>query len=183
LFMHCSLDAFAGGPNGEMDWIHVDDEIFDFAGNQTDHSDMAVYGRKTWEMMEAYWPTAADKPGATKHDIQHSKWYNNVPKVILSNTLREEKLKNTKVLNENLKSEIVQLKKQPGKDIIIFGSPGASHSLMQDDLIDEYWLFINPVLLGNGIPVFKNISQRIRLQLKETHSFNSGVVCVHYEKL
>ncbi len=182
LFIHSSLDGFVCGHNGEMDWIHVDEEIFDYAGGRTDRSDTALYGRKTYEMMEAYWPTAADLPNASKHDIQHSKWYMKVPKVILSRTLNDSKLKNTKVIRDNIKKEIGQLKNQPGEEIIIFGSPSASHALMKENLIDDYWIFVNPVLIGNGIPLFKNIQERISLQLKETHAFQSGVVCLHYER-
>ena len=180
LFMHASLDGFVAGPNGEMDWIHVDDEIFDYAGGRTDRSDTALYGRKTYEMMEAYWPTAADLPNASKHDIQHSTWYKKVPKVILSKTLDGSTIKNSKVIKENIKKEIEQLKNQPGQEIVMFGSPSAAHALMKDNLIDDYWLFINPVLIGNGIPLFKNIQEKISLKLKETHAFQSGVVCLHY---
>ena len=182
LFMHASLDGFVSGPNGEMDWIHVDDEIFEHAGGQTDHSDTALYGRKTYEMMDAYWPTAADLPNASKHDIQHSQWYKQVPKVILSKTLDGSALKNTKVIKDNIKKEIEELKKQSGQDIVIFGSPSATHVMMKDNLIDDYWIFVNPVLIGNGIPLFKNILERIPLKLKETHAFKSGVVCLHYER-
>lgn len=181
LYMHCSVDGFVGGPNGEMDWIHVDDEIFEYAGDQTDRSDTALYGRKTWEMMDAYWPTAADQPNAGKHDIQHSKWYNQVPKVIISKTLKGKNLKNVTIVADNIKEEIEKIKRMPGGDIVIFGSPSAVHALMEQNLIDDYWLFINPVLIGQGIPIFRNIQQRTRLQLKKAHPFTSGVVCLHYE--
>ena len=180
-FMHISLDGFVAGPGGDMSWIHVDDEIFDYAGDRTDNSDTALYGRVTWEMMEAYWPTAASKPGAGKHDIQHSAWYNSVHKIVLSRTLHGQALKNTTVISNNLTHEINKLKDQTHKEILIFGSPGATHSLMADNLIDEYWLFVNPVLMGEGIPMFKNIKDRITLKLVKSHAFSSGVVCLHYE--
>ena len=182
LFMHTSVDGFVAGPNGEMDWIHVDDEIFDYAGDRTDRADTALYGRVTYDMMEGYWPTAADQPGATKHDIQHSNWYNSVPKVVLSKTLTSDKLRNRIVISENLLEEINQLKLAPGKEIIIFGSPTAAHALMQENLIDEYWLFVNPILLAQGIPMFKDIKDRIKLKLLTSKAFASGVVCLHYEK-
>src|SRR5437762_9000574 len=122
-FMHISLDGFAAGPNGEMDWIHVDDEIFNYAGNQTDNADTAVYGRITYEMMNSYWPTAAEQPGATKHDIQHSNWYNNVEKIVLSRTLKNAEA-NTRFIRENVPEEINKLKNRTGKNMIMFGSPG-----------------------------------------------------------
>jgi len=181
LFIHTSLDGFVTNSNGEMDWIHVDDEIFDYAGNRTDHSDTALYGRKTWEMMDAYWPTAADQPNAGKHEKHHSKWYKQVPKVVLSKTLKGKNLKNVTIVSDNLKEEIERLKQADGKEIVIFGSPSASHALMEHNLIDEYWLFVNPVLIGNGIPLFKNIQQKTQLRLVKAHPFSSGVVCLHYE--
>src|SRR5215831_10792062 len=87
LFMHMTVDGFVAGPNGEMDWIHVDEEMFEYAGQQTDNADTALYGRKTFEMMDSYWPTAADQPSAAKHDIQHSQWYNRVEKIVVSRSL------------------------------------------------------------------------------------------------
>jgi dihydrofolate reductase len=92
VFMHTSLDGFVAGPNGEMDWITVDEEIFDYASGRTNESDTALYGRVTYQMMEAYWPTAADQPGATKHDKEHSAWYNKVLKVVLSKTMKNADL-------------------------------------------------------------------------------------------
>ncbi len=181
LFMHVSVDGFVAGTNGEMDWIHVDDEIFDYAGNRTSESDTALYGRVTYQMMEAYWPTAADKPNPSKHDIEHSTWYNKVAKVVVSKTMKGQQLKNTTIISENIAAEVSKLKQGSGKEIIIFGSPGACHSLMSENLIDEYWLFVNPILLGAGIPLFKNINARIKLKLLNSNVFSSGVVCLHYE--
>lgn len=181
--MHTSLDGFVGGPNGEMDWIHVDEEIFDYVGGETDKADTALYGRVTYEMMEAYWPTAGDQPDASKHDIHHSQWYKNVRKVVLSKTLKQDSLKNTKIISDNIAEEIQQIKNEQGENIIMFGSPSAAHALMHLNIIDDYWLFINPVLLGNGIPLFKNIEQRVGLKLTDTKTFSSGVVMVHYEKI
>lgn len=181
LFMHTSLDGFVSGPNGEMDWINVDDEIFEYAGSRTNDADTALYGRVTYEMMENYWPTAADQPTATKHDIEHSRWYNKVAKVVLSKTMQGVNLTNTNIISDNLSNEIIKLKQGTGKDILIFGSPTASHSLMTENLIDDYWLFINPILLGQGIPLFKGIKDKTKLKLVTSNAFSSGVVCLHYE--
>src|SRR6188768_1113285 len=101
-FMHTSLDGFVAGLNGELDWIKVDDEIFDFVATMTDQADTALYGRVTYEMMQSYWPTAGEQPNATKHDKEHSAWYNKVSKVVLSKTLSEEGLDNTKVISAQL---------------------------------------------------------------------------------
>jgi len=180
LFMHTSLDGFVAGPNGEMDWINVDEEIFDYAGQRTNEADTALYGRVTYQMMESYWPTAAQLPTATKHDVEHSKWYNKVAKVVLSKTMKETSLTNTKIIDGNLAAEIVKLKQDAGKDILMFGSPTAAHSLMTEKLIDDYWLFVNPVLLGRGIPLFNGVKEKSALKLVESNIFSSGVVCLHY---
>ena len=180
--MHTTLDGFVGGPHGEMDWIHVDEEMFEYAGKQTDEADTALYGRVTYEMMEGYWPTAADQPGATKHDIQHSHWYNSVQKIVLSRTLNGDNLKNTKIIRDNIPGEINKIKQQPGRNILIFGSPTAVHSLLQENLVDEFWLFVNPVILGQGIPLFAGINDKLKLKLLFTKVFSSGVVALNYEK-
>ena len=88
---------------------------------------------------------------------------------------------NTQIVSDHIKEHIQKLKQQPGKCIVIFGSPSASHSLMQHNLIDEYWLFVNPILLGSGIPLFKNIAGRVNLKLIESKKKLSGVVMLHYK--
>lgn len=92
--MHISLDGFVAGPNGEMNWITVDEEIFDHVGERISGTDTALYGRVTYQMMEAYWPNAGDKPNASKHDINHSKWYNRAHKIVLSKTMNDAGLTN-----------------------------------------------------------------------------------------
>ena len=181
--MHTSLDGFVAGPKGEMDWILVGEEMFDYALQQTNQADTALYGRITYQMMESYWPTAADKPNASKHDKEHSEWYNKVEKVVVSKTMQEENLPNTNIVSENIPAEIIELKKATGKNIVMFGSPSVAHALMAENIIDDYWLFVNPILLGKGIPLFKEIKERTKLKFVASDIFSSGVVCLHYEKL
>jgi dihydrofolate reductase len=181
-FMHTSLDGFVAGLNGEMNWINVDEAMFDFIATMTDKADTALYGRVTYEMMQSYWPTAGKDPNASKHDKEHSVWYNKVSKVVLSKTMSEKELENTIVISDQLADNINKIKKQAGKNILIFGSPRASHSLLTQGLIDEFWLFVNPVLLGQGIPLFKGVTEMTQLKLIETKTFSSGVMALHYEK-
>ena len=180
-FMHTSLDGFVAGTNGEMNWIKVDEEIFDFVATMTANADAALYGRVTYDMMQAYWPTAGDKPNASKHDKEHSAWYMKVSKIVLSKTLSQEGLENTTVIGDNIAEKVNAIKQQPGKNILIFGSPSASHTLLGLGLIDEFWLFVNPVLLGQGMPLFKNINERTDLQLVESKTFGCGVIALHYK--
>ena len=179
-FMHLSLDGFVAGPNGEMSWVKVDQELFEFVGKRISEGDTALYGRVTYQMMEGYWPTAADKPTATKHDINHSRWYKQVHKVVLSKTMKDAALTNTTIITDQLSDRIHEIKLQPGNDILFFGSPTATHALMQQNLIDGYWLFVNPVLLGKGIPLFVDIKEQTKLKLLSTRPFSSGVVELNY---
>jgi dihydrofolate reductase len=191
-FMHISLDGFVAGLNGEMDWITVDEEIFAHVGKRISEGDTALYGRVTYQMMESYWPTAADKPAATRHDIEHSKWYSKVHKIVLSRTMKEAGLPdgqagltNTKIISDNLSESINEIKQSRpplggSEDILLFGSPTATHSLIQLNLIDGYWLFVNPVILGQGIPLFAGIKDKIKLKLLTTRQFTSGVTELNY---
>jgi dihydrofolate reductase len=179
-FMHISLDGFVAGPNGEMDWIKVDEEIFDHVGRRVSEGNTALYGRVTYQMMESYWPTAADQPTASKHDIEHSKWYSKVHKVVLSKTLETTGLSNTTIIKDNLVSSINEIKEGEGEDILLFGSPTATHSLIQHGLIDGYLLFVNPIILGQGIPLFLDIKDKIKLNLLTTQQFACGVTELNY---
>ncbi len=181
--MHVSLDGFVAGPSGEMDWIKVDQEIFDYVAQRINKGDTALYGRRTYQMMESYWPTAGDKPTATKHDIEHSKWYNNVHKIVLSKTIDPDSYRetNTTIISDNLPDSLNEIKQQTGEDILLFGSPTATHSLIRQNLIDGYWLFVNPVILGQGIPLFVDIKDKIKLKLlPATQQFTAGVTALNY---
>src|SRR6185295_9907416 len=101
-------------------------------------------------------------------DIEHSKWYAKVHKVVLSKTMKEEGLSNIKIISDNLSERINEIKQQPGKEILLFGSPTATHSLIQQNLIDGYWLFLNPIILGRGIPLFTGNKEKIKLNLLST---------------
>ena len=183
-FMHISLDGFVAGPNGEMNWIKVDQDIFDHVGKRISQTDTALYGRVTYEMMENYWPTAGEKPTATRHDIEHSKWYSKVHKVVLSKTMKDADLPNTKIISDNISDNLNEIKRSgsESEDILLFGSPTATHSLIQQNLIDGYWLFVNPIILGRGIPLFADIKDKINLKLlPATRQFTCGVIELNYE--
>src|SRR6185312_3644958 len=130
-FMHISLDGFVAGPNGEMNWIKVGEELFDHIGKRISETDAAVYGRVTYEMMQNYWPTAGDEPDASKHDIEHSKWYKSAHKIVLSKTMKGKSLDNTTIISDNIADRINEIKQQAGSEILLFGSPTATHALIQ----------------------------------------------------
>ena len=179
--MHTSLDGFVAGTNGEMDWIKLPNGLFDFVGTLTNEADTALYGRITWQMMDGYWPTAGDEPDASKHDKEHAAWYNAADKIVLSRTMVAATAPKTSFIGDNTVDGIRRLKEKPGKNIHIFGSPSASYELTRARLIDEYWLFVNPVLLGKGIPLFNDLEDRISLELATTKVFDKGVIALHYK--
>jgi len=181
-FMHVSLDGFVANRRGEMDWITIDNEIFKDAIALADIADTALFGRVTYQMMESYWPTVLSNDSSTKLELQHAQWMQNTSKIVVSSTLDKVDWNNTRLIKGNIAREILELKHGPGKNIMIFGSPRLTHSLMQWDLIDEYRININPVILGGGIPLF-SAPARINLKLMATKNFKSGVVGLHYKTI
>jgi dihydrofolate reductase len=183
-FVHVSLDGFvASTKEGEhsLGWISISEDLFRHVEQRIQRTDTALYGRVTYEMMESYWPTAADQPDASDHDRAHSRWYKSARKVVLSKTLSQDSHPDIGIISGDLSEQIGALKKGEGSEILVFGSPSATHALMAEDLIDEYWLFVNPILLGQGIPLFKNIQDRTALKLVDSKIFPSGVVGLQYE--
>ncbi len=183
LLMHVSLDGFTAGPNGEMNWIKVDDEMFEIVSRLTNESDTALFGRVTYKMMESYWPNAGKEPNASKHDIEHADWLNNNEKIVFSDTLKETPWEKTTIMNGNIKEKVESLKKQPGKNMLMIGSTETAHHFMQNGLIDEYFININPVVLGEGKPMFKDIKNKINLKLISSTTFKPGIVGLHYETI
>ncbi|MBI3579636.1 MAG: dihydrofolate reductase [Ignavibacteriales bacterium] len=180
-FMHISFDGFTAGPNGELDWISYDGELEKYAEGVVNSVGTALYGRTTYHMMESYWPTVPKNPASTKHELDHAHWVEHIPKVVFSKTLQKVTWNNTTLIKNNIVEEVSKLKQQPGKDLVIFGSPGLTRAFIDLDLIDEYRLTVNPVVLGNGIPMFKGVKEKIILKLLDTKALNNGVVTFHYE--
>lgn len=180
--MHISLDGFVAGPSGEMDWIGYDDEIFQYAIDLASNTDAAIYGRVTYQMMEGHWPTVLTNPDSTPQELHHANWVENVHKIVFSKSLETAEWNNTTLIKENIAEEMSKLKQQPGRDMMIFGSATITHTLANLGLIDEYRLTVSPVVLGNGIPLFKDVKEMLKLKLLESKTFaNVGVVALHYQ--
>ena len=178
--MHMSLDGFAAGSRGEMDWIKMDDDVFAYVDTFIIQADTGLYGPKTFGMMEAHWPKALKDPTASGHQLSHAQWYAKAGKSVFSTTTNSLSDKNARLVKENLTAEIARLKNEPGRNIMIFGSPGLVHSFARLGLIDEYVITINPAILGSGIPMFKDIASRIDLRLKQATTFKAGSIGLHY---
>jgi len=179
-FMHMSLDGFAAGPNGELDWVAYDEELEQYAAGIVASVGTALYGRVTYHMME-YWRTVSGNPAATEHARNHAAWIEAIPKVVVSTTLDGVEWNNTTIIADKLAEEITQRKQQPGKDIVIFGSPSLTQALAQLNLVDEYQLTVSPVLLGTGLQFFAPLTEKLSLQLLSNKVLASGALGLHYK--
>lgn len=177
VFENVTLDGFMAGPNGELDWAIRDDEITQYAKDGQDLTDTFLFGRVTYEMMASFWPTPAGKSA----NPVFAEFLNNTPKIVFSTTLKKADWHNTEVIKELTKDEILKLKQQPGKNMMIFGSGTIVNQLTKLGLIDEYQLMVNPVVLGKGKPLFKDITGKINLKLVKTKTFKSGIVLLQYQ--
>lgn len=178
--MHMSLDGMIGGPNGEMDWIVYDDEV-QAAGHILHQStDAAIYGRVTYQMMESYFPNLLKDPAAQGGDLAHAKWLDQATKVVFSRTLESVEWRNTLIIHDNIAEEMKRLKSQAGKDMWLLGSPSLAREFMRLDLIDEYRLNINPVVLGKGMPLFAGLEKPLNLKLIDAKTYKCGVVGTRY---
>lgn len=179
-FMHMSLDGFAAGPNGELNWVAYDEELQKYAAGIVDSVGTALYGRVTYHMME-YWRTVPDNPAATEHERNHAAWIEAIPKVVVSTTLSGVDWNNATLIADSLVEGINQLKQLPGKDIVIFGSPSLTQALAQLGLVDEYQLTVSPVLLGTGVQFFAPLTAKQPLQLLSSKILASGALGLHYQ--
>lgn len=180
LFMMMSLDGYIEGPDHDLSWHTVDAEFNEFAQKQMQEADMILFGRKTYKLMESYWPTKealADDPVITK-------LMNETKKVVVSHTLENvvetDIWKNVRLVKENIAEEIKKLKEQPGRDIAVLGSNTLCVTLLEEGLLDEVRLMISPTVIGNGTPLFKGIKEKITLRLKNTRNFKNGNVLLTY---
>lgn len=175
-FMLTSLDGFYEGAGHSIDWHNVDEEFNEFANAQLDSVDMLLFGRVTYEMMAAYWPTEM----ALKNDQVTAAAMNSKAKVVFSRSLSSAAWQNTRLVKDNIAEEVMKLKAQPGKDLIIFGSSDLAVTLIQTGLIDEFRIMVNPLALGVGKSLFKGLQSRLNLELIKTRTFKSGNVLLYY---
>lgn len=182
LFLHASLDGFVEGPNGAMDigWVSYDDDLAKHAAQILRMADTVLWGRGTYQMMYSYWPMVPSDPSSSQHELEHSAWIEQTSKIVFSTTLDMVEWNNSRLVKENVKEEILNLKQQPGKDMVILGSPRFAHHVMGLDLIDEYKITVSPVLIGSGLPLFPGLQEKTNLKLIENKTFDSGAIGLSY---
>jgi dihydrofolate reductase len=183
LFLHASLDGFVEGPKGEMDigWVSYDADLEKHAKEILSTADTVIWGRGTYQMMHSYWTSVPSDPSASQHERNHAEWIEKTAKIVFSTTLEKVEWNNSRLVKEAVEEEIKNLKHQPGKDMVILGSPRFAHYLMQLDLIDEYKISVSPVLIGSGLPLFQGLKDKINLKLIENKTFDSGAIGLVYQ--
>lgn len=179
LFMMSSLDGYIEGENHDLSWHNVDKEFNDFAAMQMQEADTIVMGRKTYQLMESFWPSKEGLEG----DPVVAKIMNNTPKVVFSKTLvnvvETEYWKNATLIKENTVEEIKKLKKKEGKDIIVLGSNNFCVTLLENKLLDEIRIMINPVVIGKGTSLFSGLKGKIKLTVTKTREFKNGNILLY----
>jgi dihydrofolate reductase len=175
--MGVSLDGFIAGRDGDIDWSAPDEELHRFHNQQARETGPHLYGRRLYEVM-TYWETAHENPSAPEHELEFASIWQDTPKIVFSKTL--EKVEgNARLVRDGAAEEVARLKEQPGKDLAV-GGAGLASTFIKLGLIDEYRLFVSPVVLGAGTPYFPPLDERINLELVETRTFGSRVVYVRY---
>jgi dihydrofolate reductase len=158
----------------------ADDELHQHYNEILSNADTILYGRITYQLMESYWPSVVKTPTGNKPEDDFAVLIDNISKIVFSRTLKKVDWKNVKLAKGGIKEEVLELKQQAGKNILA-GSPSLIAAFTQLDLIDEYQLCVHPVILGNGLPLFKNVKDRANLKLVKTKTFGSGAVTLYYE--
>jgi dihydrofolate reductase len=178
--MGVSLDGFIAGPGGAIDWSAPDEELHRFHNQQTRELGALLCGRRLYEVM-TYWETADENPSAAEHELEFARIWKNLPKIVFSKTL--EKVEgNARLVGDGVAEEVARLKEQPGGDLAV-GGAGLASTCIELGLVDEYRLFVSPVVLGGGTPYFPALDERIDLELVETQTFGSRVVYVRYRRV
>jgi len=175
-----SLDGFIAGPDGDISWSAPDEELHRFHNEQAREVGAHLLGRGLYEVMR-YWETAEEEnPSAPEHELEFARIWKDTPKIVFSKTL--EKVEgNARLVRDGVADEVAGLKEQPGKDLAV-GGAGLASTCIKLGLVDDYRLFVSPVVLGSGTPYFPALDERIDLELVETRTFGSRVVYVRYRR-
>lgn len=183
--MNITIDGFMAGPNCELDWhfSYWNEEMAECATEQLRKADTILLGRVTYKAMSKYWPSVALDPCSPRQDLAFAGMMNSYNKIVFSTTLESADWSNSILIQHDVGKKVRLLKQQPGKDMIIYGSGTIVSLLMQCGLIDEYILWVHPVVLGKGKPLFRKVSDKQFVRLVSSTTFKSGVVLMNYESL
>jgi dihydrofolate reductase len=180
--MNITLDGFMADPHSGLAWHFQswNQEMAGYAYEQLSTMDTIILGRVTYQAMAAFWPSAARHKAGTNREIAFAHMMNNYNKLVFSNTLKVLNWKNARLVNGDIREEMSGLKKEPGKDMVIFGSGSIVKTFHRLGLIDEFRFLVHPVILGNGKPLFKDIPDKTNLRFLESRKMDCGVVILNY---
>jgi dihydrofolate reductase len=176
-----SLDGFAESPSRSLDWVHVDEELHTAFNDEARAMSAFLYGRRMYELMTAYWPTAGADPSAAQAERDFAEIWRDMPKIVFSSSLDRVEW-NSRLVRDDAVGEVARLKAEPGFDMGV-GGPTIAASLIEAGLVDEYRVYVNPVILGAGLRFFPEVVGRIELESLETRTFSSGVTLLRYAAL
>ena len=192
MFNRVTADGYFSGPDGKLDWTVPDDEADNAGADAISGFDTILFGRRTYDMFEGFWPHAVDDASTAQDPHSAGRrtpalramavWINEANKLVFSRTRKDVTWKNSRLMGEFDPRAVDALKKQPGKDMIIFGSGSIVSALTQHGLIDEYQFIVNPILLGNGRSLLGGVSKSLKLNLLEVKQYRSGNVMLRYAK-
>jgi dihydrofolate reductase len=182
LQVQMSVDGFVASPKGELDWMtwNFDDKLIQYINALTDTSDTILLGRKMTDGFVSYWENVVNNQPESP-EFSFAKKMVDIPKVVFTKTLEKSEWNNTELAKGNLVDEINKLKNQDGKDIIVYGGATFVSALIKAGLIDEFHLFINPVAIGNGMAIFKELDHTQNMTLVKALPFDCGIVMLNYE--
>ena len=176
--LQVSLDGFVEDSRHSLEWVIIERELHQFINDQQAGIGAHLYGRRMYEIMSAYWPTADRDPNATDFTLEWQQIWMAVPKIVFSKTLNKVEW-NSRLVKDGAVEEVRRLKAQTGKNLSVGGASLAG-TLMKQGLIDEFQLVVMPVILGSGTPFFPALDRKLDLRLVETRTFGSGAVFLHY---
>lgn len=180
LMLSISLDGYIEGPGGDLSWLLVDEEVHQHFNDVLGRMGAFLSGRVTYELMADFWPTADNEPDSTPAMVEYSRIWRDMPKVVYSRTLEQADW-NAVVVRDVVPHEVAELTAQYGGDLALGGAELA-HAFRELDLIDEYRIYVHPVLIGRGTPLFRETDRHDDLRLVGTRTFGNGVVLLHHER-
>jgi dihydrofolate reductase len=182
LVVHVSIDGFVAGINGEFDDFDPSPENLELVCGLTEEADAFLMGRISYQLLESNWPNAWKKPNATDSEIKYSNWYNKAEKIVVSNSLSQMDAPNVTILGgDNIVDEILKIKKEEGKNILMYGSPSTFQMLNDLNVIDEYRIILYPAIFGKGILLFSQNQMPKKLKLLSTRQLSKGEILLSYK--
>lgn len=176
--MNVSLDGYVETPDRSLDWTSVDEELHTWFADRIREEDALLYGRRLYELMAAYWPTAESDPAATDYMRDFARVWNPKPKVVFSSTLARVDF-NSRLARGEVGEQLALIRREFSGDLEVAG-PNLAAQFIRAGLVDEYGLVVHPVILGAGTPFFPRLETPIRLRLVDSRNFPSGVRYLAY---